>query len=160
MSSTPGPRSKLLLIAAIATLVWPILAGAQQSTSTTTNGSLAVIAPEAGGMSAVRLSRLTSTFKREIEDKKLPGAVMLVTRKGKVVYASALGARDPKRADAMRLDTIFRIYSMTKPMASVATMILFEDGVLQLTDPVSKWLPAFKDVKAWLAGQPVRVLKP
>jgi CubicO group peptidase (beta-lactamase class C family) len=160
MISTPGPRSKLLLIAAISTLVWPILAGAQQTTSTTTNGALAVTAPEASGMSAARLARLTSAFKKEIEDKKLPGAVMLVTRKGKVVYASALGARDPKRADAMRLDTIFRIYSMTKPMASVATMILFEDGALQLTDPVSKWLPAFKDVKVSTSSGDVAAQRP
>jgi CubicO group peptidase (beta-lactamase class C family) len=160
MISTPGPRSKLLLIAAIATLAWPILAGAQQSTSTTTNGALAVASPEASGMSAARLARLTSTFKREIEDKKLPGTVMLVARKGKLVYASAIGARDPKRADAMRLDAIFRIYSMTKPMASVATMILFEDGALQLTDPVSKWLPAFKDVKVSTSSGDVAAQRP
>src|SRR5262249_22243089 len=141
-SARPGPRSTLSLIAAIAALVWPLVAGAQQGTPTATNGAaLATASPEAGGMSAARLARLTSAFKKEIEDKKLPGAVMLVARKGKVVYASALGARDPKRADAMRPDTIFRIYSMTKPMASVATMILFEDGTLQLTDPVSKLAP-------------------
>jgi len=160
-SSTPGPRSKLSLIAAIATLIWPLMAGAQQSTPTATNGAaLAAASPEAGGMSAARLARLTSAFKKEIEDKKLPGAVMLVARKGKIVYASALGSRDPKRADAMRLDTIFRIYSMTKPMASVAAMILFEDGALQLTDPVGKWLPAFKDVKVSTPGGDVAAQRP
>ena len=159
-SPTPGPRSKLSLVAAIAALLLPIVAGAQQTPSTTANGALAVAAPEAGGMSAARLARLTSAFKKEIEDKKLPGAVMLVARKGKVVYASALGARDPKRADAMRLDAIFRIYSMTKPMASVATMILVEDGTLQLTDPVSKWLPAFKDVKVSTQGGDVAAQRP
>ena len=155
-----GPRSKLLLIAVIVTLVWPILASAQSSAPTTTNGALPAAPPEAGGMSAARLARLTSTFKKEIDDKKLPGVVMLVARKGKVVYASALGARDPKRADAMRLDTIFRIYSMTKPMASVAAMILFEDGTLQLTDPVSKWLPAFTDVKVSAPGGDVAPQRP
>jgi len=150
-----------MLITVIATLVWPLAAGAQQSTPTATNGAaLAAAAPEAGGMSAARLARLTSTFKKEIEDKKLPGVVMLVARKGKIVYASALGSRDPKRADAMRLDTIFRIYSMTKPMASVATMILLEDGTLQLTDPVSKWLPAFKDVKVWTPSGDVASQRP
>src|SRR5215813_11788248 len=111
-------------------------------------------------MSAACLARLTSAFKKEIEDKKLPGAVMLVARKGKVVYASALGAPAPKPADAMRLGTIFRIYSMTKPMASVATMILLEDGTLQLTDPVSKWLPAFKDVKVWTPSGDVASQRP
>jgi CubicO group peptidase (beta-lactamase class C family) len=155
-----GPRSKLLPVAVIVTLVWPILASAQSTAPTSTNGALPAAPPEAGGMSAARLARLTSTFKREIDDKKLPGVVMLVARKGKVVYASALGARDPKRADAMRLDTIFRIYSMTKPMASVAAMILFEDGTLQLTDPVSKWLPAFTDVKVSTPGGDVAPQRP
>jgi CubicO group peptidase (beta-lactamase class C family) len=115
--------------------------------------SALVAAPaESVGMSAARLARLTVVFGKEIEDKKLPGAVMLVARKGKLVYASALGVRDPKGADPMRTDAIFRIYSMTKPIASVAAMILVEDGKLQLTDPVSKWLPAFKDVKVWTDG--------
>jgi len=82
---------------------------------------------------------------------------MLIARKGKLVYASALGVRDPKGADPMRTDTIFRIYSMTKPMVSVAAMILVEDGALQLTDPVSKWLPAFKDMKVSTSGGDVAV---
>jgi CubicO group peptidase (beta-lactamase class C family) len=77
---------------------------------------------------------------------------MMVARKGKLVYASALGVRDPKSADPMRADAIFRIYSMTKPIVSVAAMVLVEDGKLQLTDPVSKWLPAFKDVKVSTDG--------
>ena len=103
-------------------------------------------------MSAARLARLTALFHKEIEDKKLPGAVMMVARKGKLVYASALGVRDPKSGDPMRTDAIFRIYSMTKPIVSVASMVLVEDGKLQLTDPVSKWLPAFKDVKVSTDG--------
>jgi len=159
-SPTFGPRSKVLLVVMIATLLAPIATGAQQATSATANGALAVAAPEAGGMSAARLARLTSSFKKEVEDKKLPGVVMLVARKGKVVYTTALGARDPKRTDAMRPDAIFRIYSMTKPMASVATMILVEDGTLQLTDPVSKWLPVFKDVKVSTPGGDVPAQRP
>jgi CubicO group peptidase (beta-lactamase class C family) len=108
--------------------------------------------PESVGMSAARLTRLTTDFKKEIDDKKLPGAVMMVARKGKLVYATALGLRDPKGADPMRTDTIFRIYSMTKPMVSVAAMILVENGALQLMDPVSKWLPAFKDMTVSTSG--------
>src|SRR4029077_7050750 len=69
-----------------------------------------------------------------------------------LVYTSALGVRDPKSAEPMRTDAIFRIYSMTKPIVSVAAMILVEDGKLQLTDPVSKWLPAFKDAKVTTDG--------
>jgi CubicO group peptidase (beta-lactamase class C family) len=140
-------RSKVLLIVAIAALFALVVADAQQATSPAATAELAAAPPEAGGMSAARLERLTSAFKKEIADKKVPGAVMMIARKGKLVYASALGVRDPKGTDPMRLDTIFRIYSMTKPMVSVAAMILVEDGALQLTDPVAKWLPAFKDVK-------------
>jgi CubicO group peptidase (beta-lactamase class C family) len=77
---------------------------------------------------------------------------MMIARKGKLVHASALGVRDPRGPDPMRTDTIFRIYSMTKPIVSVAAMMLVEDGTLQLTDPVARWLPAFKDVKVSTSG--------
>jgi CubicO group peptidase (beta-lactamase class C family) len=103
-------------------------------------------------MSAPRLARITTAFNKEISDKKLPGVVMMVARKGRLVYSTALGLRDPRGGDPMRTDTIFRIYSMTKPIVSVATMLLVEDGALLLTDPVSKWLPAFKDVKVSTAS--------
>jgi CubicO group peptidase (beta-lactamase class C family) len=108
---------------------------------------IARAAPESVGMSSARLERITATFDQEVAAKRLPGAVAMVSRKGKVVYAHAFGLRDPKASDAMQLDSVFRIYSMTKPFAAVGAMILVEDGVLQLGDPVSKWLPAFKDVK-------------
>jgi len=98
-------------------------------------------------MSAARLARLTSVFAKEIEDKKLPGAVMLVARKGKLVYASALGVRDPKSTDPMRTDAIFRIYSMTKPIVSVAALMLVEEGRLLLDAPVARYIPAFANVK-------------
>src|SRR5262245_66353642 len=94
-------------------LLAPVAVGAQQP------APRPAAAPEAGGMSAARLSRLGGAFKKEIDDKKVPGVVMMIARKGKLVYTSAQGLRDPGGADPMRLDTIFRIYSMTKPMASV-----------------------------------------
>jgi CubicO group peptidase (beta-lactamase class C family) len=167
MISSPRrhPRSKLLLIAVLATLVASTTVGAQQTTppaapAPAVAAPIPVAPPEAGGMSAARLARLAGAFKKEIDDKKVPGAVMMITRKGKLVYASAFGARNPRATDPMRLDTIFRIYSMTKPMVSVAAMILVEDGVLQLTDPVSKWLPAFKDVKVSTPGGDVAAQRP
>ena len=104
------------------------------------------------GMSAQRLELLTAAFNKEIADKALPGAVIMVARKGQLVYAKAFGLRDPAKPDAMEADSIFRIYSMTKPMASVAAMILVEEGRLQLSDPVFKHLPAFKDLKAYTAN--------
>ena len=101
------------------------------------------------GMSAQRLEMLTVAFNKEIADKALPGAVIMVARKGQLVYAKAFGVLDPTKPDAMAADSIFRIYSMTKPMASVGAMILVEDGRLQLSDPVAKHLPAFKDLKVY-----------
>jgi len=141
------PRSRVPLFVAIAALLVWTTAHAQRPGPAAS--PLALAPPESAGMSAARLTRLTTAFGKEIEDKKLPGAVMMIARKGKLVYASALGVRDPKGADPMRTDTIFRIYSMTKPIVSVAAMILVEDGRIQLMDPVSRWLPAFKDVKVW-----------
>ncbi len=136
-------RSIVLLLVSIFALLEPRAAGAQQAAAPADAPTTAP--PEAAGMSAARLTRLTNAFKKEIEDKKVPGGVMLVARKGKLVYANALGVRDPRGAGPMRPDAIFRIYSMTEPMVSVAATILVEDGALQLTDPVSRWLPAFKD---------------
>jgi CubicO group peptidase (beta-lactamase class C family) len=141
----------LLVVAIAAALFASTAAHAQRNPSPAAAApaasALAAAPPESAGMSAARLTRLTAAFRKEIEDKKLPGAVMMIARKGKLVHASALGVRDPKGAEPMRTDTIFRIYSMTKPIVSVAAMILVEDGALQLMDPVAKWLPAFKDVK-------------
>jgi CubicO group peptidase (beta-lactamase class C family) len=103
-------------------------------------------------MSTARLARLTDAFKKEIGEKRLPGVVMMVSRRGRLVYSTALGLRDPKGEDPMRTNSLFRIYSMTKPIVSVGAMLLVEDGTLLLNDPVSKWLPAFKDVKVWTAN--------
>ena len=155
-------RSKRLLAAVMiaAALLTPIRGGAQQAASNATIASFATAPPEAGGMSAARLSRLTTAFRKEIEDRKVPGVVMLIARKGKLVYANALGVRDPGTADPMRMDAIFRIYSMTKPMVSVAAMILVEDGALQLTDPVSRWLPPFKDTKVSTSSGDVAAQRP
>ena len=148
-------RPVVLAVLAAAVLLGPLAAHAQRPAP-----SVPVATPESAGMSSARLARLAAVFGKEIEDKKLPGAVMMVARKGKVVYVNALGVRDPKTGDPMRADTIFRIYSMTKPIASVAAMILVEDGKLQLTDPVAKWLPAFKDVKVWTEGGEVAPQRP
>jgi CubicO group peptidase (beta-lactamase class C family) len=107
----------------------------------------ATAAPEQVGMSSERLGRITTMLKKEIADGKLPGAVVMVARKGKIVYSDAIGSQDKGTNTPMKLDSIFRIYSMTKPLASVAAMMLVEDGVIQLTDPISKFRPAFKDMQ-------------
>jgi CubicO group peptidase (beta-lactamase class C family) len=103
--------------------------------------------PESAGMSGQRLARLTQAMKAEIEQGKLPGAVVMVARHGKLVYAERFGFQDKGEGKPMALDTIFRIYSMTKPLASVAAMTLVEEGRMQLTDPVSKFLPPMKNLQ-------------
>jgi CubicO group peptidase (beta-lactamase class C family) len=110
----------------------------------TANIPLPTAKPEQAGMSSQRLARLTEVFKQEVDQGKLPGAVMMVARKGRLVYAEAFGMQDKGKGTPMSRDTIFRIYSMTKPLASTALMMLVEEGKVQLTDPVSKFLPAFK----------------
>lgn len=100
--------------------------------------------PEEVGMSSERLARLGTVLRDDVSAGKLPGAVVMVARRGRLVYSQAFGRRDPKSGSAMTTDSVFRIYSMTKPLVSVAAMILVEDGRLQLTDPVAKYLPAFE----------------
>ena len=99
---------------------------------------------ESVGMSTERLSRLTAVLQQEVADKRLPGAVVMVARKGKLVYSQAFGGLNSAGGGAMKEDSIFRIYSMTKPIVSTALMMLVEEGRVQLTDPVSKFLPSFK----------------
>lgn len=103
--------------------------------------------PQAVGMSAERLARLGQIFQAEIDKGTIPGAVLLVARRGQIAYFEALGLRDPRTGDPMRTDAIFRLASMTKPFVSVATMMLAEEGRLVLSDPVARYLPEFKGVQ-------------
>ena len=104
-------------------------------------------APDSVGMSSERLKRLDATFQKIIDDKELPGVTVMIARKGKLVYQKSFGFQDREKATPMANDSIFRIYSMTKPIASVAAMILVEEGKLQLAEPISKYIPEFKEMK-------------
>ena len=106
-----------------ATAVLPVSAREPQPLATAT--------PEQVGMSVERLGCITTVLKKEIADGKLPGAVVMVARKGEIVYSDAIGFQDKGAETPMKLDSIFRIYSMTKPLVSVAAMMLVEDGVIQ-----------------------------
>jgi CubicO group peptidase (beta-lactamase class C family) len=101
--------------------------------------------PEKLGISSQRLDRLTPTLGKYAEQGQLAGSVALVARKGKIVYLHAFGQRDLEASAPMRPDTIFRIASQSKGVIAVATMMLMEEGKLLLTDPVSKYIPEFKD---------------
>ena len=109
--------------------------------------TLPVTAPEKVGMSKARLDQITTAFKAEIDKDQLPGAVIGVVRKGQLVYFESLGSRDPVTKDPMPANGIFAIASMTKPMVSIAIMMLHDEGKLLLSDPVGKFIPALADMK-------------
>lgn len=106
--------------------------------------------PAGLGFDARRLSLIGERLARDVEAGLLPGAVWLVGRHGRVAAFEAIGQRDPKAAAAMTRDAIFRIYSMTKPIVSVAAMMLLERGALAVDDPVSQYIPAFGGVQVAL----------
>jgi CubicO group peptidase (beta-lactamase class C family) len=103
--------------------------------------------PEEAGLCPLRTQRLLDTLQADIARGRLPGAVVLLARHGKLVLHEALGQRDPAKAAAMTPDALFRIYSMTKPIVSMAAMMLLEEGRLLLSDPVSRHLPEFAEVR-------------
>ncbi len=112
-----------------------------------TTPSLPLAAPEEVGLSAERLQRLGDVLRGEIDRGRVPGTVALVARRGRIAHFEALGARDPESGAAMHKDSIFRIYSMTKPIISVGAMMLWEEGQFLLGDPLAKYLPEFADRK-------------
>ncbi len=121
--------------------------------------------PEQVGLSTERLGQLGQVLRQEIAKGKIPGAVALVARKGRIAYYEAFGARDPATRAPMTRDAIFRIYSMTKPVTSVAIMMLQEEGRLVLNDPVSKFLPQLTKLQVAVekkdaSGQPTLELVP
>jgi CubicO group peptidase (beta-lactamase class C family) len=110
---------------------------------------LPAVKPESEGMSGERLGRLSSGMKELVEQGRLAGAVTMVARHGKVVEFDAAGKRDLAANAPMQKDSIFRIYSMSKPITGVAMMMLFEEGKWQLNDPVSKYIPEFANLKVY-----------
>ena len=115
--------------------------------------ALPVAKPEDVGLSAAALDRLSTALKDRVASGHVPGAVALVARHGKIAYHEAFGAVTPGGAP-MTTDAIFRIYSMTKPIVSVAVMMLWEEGRILLTDPISKYMPEFASMQVGVA-QPV-----
>ena len=103
--------------------------------------------PESVGMSSARLDKLKLAMQAEVDKGNIPGVVIMVNRKGKLVYSQAIGYQEQSAKVPMKKDSIFRIYSMTKPIASVAAMILVEEGKLVLADPISKYLPEFANMQ-------------
>ena len=104
-------------------------------------------APEKVGLSSERLDRIDHVLKADVENGKIPGAVALIARNGKIAYFKSFGMQVKAASIPMKKDSIFRIYSMTKIITSVAVMMLMEEGKLFLRDPVSKFIPEFENVE-------------
>ena len=107
-------------------------------------------APEDVGMSASRLARIGAHMQSYVDADEIPGAMALVARKGEIVYLDSWGWADRENRVPMRPDTIFRIYAMSKPITSVALMILHEEGHFLLSDPVAKYLPELGEPQVML----------
>ena len=148
MTDRSAIRSLFVLVA-VAALVCVTVMAAELQTAT----------PESVGMSAARLARLDAALQAEITSGKLPGIVVAVARRGKVVYLKALGAANLQTHEPMRTDALFRLYSMTKPIASVGLLTLYEQGKFRLTDPLDRYLPQLANVKVYkgvdAAGKPI-----
>ena len=125
------------------------------------NSDLPAVTPEEVGVASSRLAHIRTVMNRYVAEKKIPGAIGLIARRGKIAYQEAFGMADVEAGKPMRLDTIHRIYSMSKPVTSVAMMMLYEEGKFQLNDPVAMYLPEFAKMQVGVeekdpqTGQPV-----
>ena len=112
-----------------------------------------VVSPESVGLSSDRLSRLTRNLETEVQQKHKAGIVALIARNGQTAYLQAVGTADLASGRKMQTDNYFRLYSMTKPITSVALLMLYEEGKFQLDDPLDKYLPAFANMKVYLGEE-------
>jgi CubicO group peptidase (beta-lactamase class C family) len=108
------------------------------------------VAPESVGLSSERLARIDKAMQEDIDQKKTGGIVILIARHGSIAYHKAFGMADIESGKKMQTDSLFRLYSMTKPVTSVALLSLYEEGKFQLNDPLEKYIPAFKGVKVFV----------
>ena len=109
--------------------------------------NLPFVEPESVGFSSDQLAKIENHFQGRVDRGEIAGIVTLVARKGKIAHLSAVGYQDVVQNIPMETDTLFRIFSMTKPIASTALMMLYQDGYFQLTDPLSKFIPEFANLR-------------
>jgi CubicO group peptidase (beta-lactamase class C family) len=138
--------------------VLPLVA-AVVATVAVSAADLPTATPESVGMSSTRLARIDAALEADIAAGRLPGIVVAVARRGKVVYQKAFGVANRDTREPMRTNAMFRLYSMTKPIASVGLLTLYEQGRFRLTDPLDRYLPQFANVKVYkgadAAGKPI-----
>lgn len=124
-----------------------LFAAGAQTKSVQQSPPLSEAAPESAGMSPERLARIDAMLEAAVEDGDIPGAVALVARNGKIVYHKAFGLADNQAGRELKKDDIFRIASQTKAITATAVMMLWEEGLFRLDDPISKYIPEFKNPK-------------
>ena len=112
--------------------------------------------PAEVGLDAERLQRIDNHFKAYVDDGRLPGWLICVSKNGRLAHVSRYGSRDTEAALPVEPDTVWRIYSMTKPITTVAAMMLYEEGAFELTDPVSKFIPSFAGTRVYTGGSDLR----
>ncbi len=139
-----------LLVAAPLALTPSAQAPAPRMKAEKTVRDLAPAAPESVGLSSERLRRVEANMKRLVDEKQVAGAVTLLERHGKIVHFNAVGVQDVRKPDPVQKDSIFRIYSMTKPLTGLAMMMLFEEGKWRLDDPISRHIPELARLKVYV----------
>jgi CubicO group peptidase (beta-lactamase class C family) len=138
---------RMMLRVSTATLALALIALSVPSTAFAQRTATTTAKPEDVGLSSAKLKKAMAVLEAEVKAGTLPGAILLIGRKGKIAHFESVGELDPEAKKPMIKDGIFRIYSMTKPITSVAAMMLVEEGKISLADPVSKFIPEFADVK-------------
>ena len=149
---SPRLAAFIVLFSACATLT--VFHAAPPLAASETVRDMAPATPESVGISSDRVKRIDTFMKQWVDQGRLAGIVTLLTRHGKVVNVTANGRKDIRNADPIQRDSIFRIYSMTKPVTGVAMMMLFEEGKWRLNDPVSRYIPEFAKLKVYAGENP------
>jgi CubicO group peptidase (beta-lactamase class C family) len=146
-----------MVLALVALFVAPLalspFAQSAHSAAAVTGGGrvrdLGVATPESVGVSTERVHRIEAAMKKLVDDKQVAGLVTLLERHGKVIAFNAVGQKDVRKADPVQKDSIFRIYSMTKPLTGLAMMMLYEEGKWRIDDPVARYIPEFARMKVY-----------
>ena len=150
----PATNKRTRLAFALLGLSLLLASGAAAGAPVDRQGELLSAAPESEGFASDRLARIDPFIAAQMATGRLPGASVLVMRHGKIVFTKVYGKADADRGTPLAADSLFRIYSMTKPVTGVAMMILFEQGKWHFDDPVTRFIPEFKDLRVFKSVGP------